>query len=98
MEKGHKIEIWNPVGEQEESNLKLAARLNNLEGKTMGLLDNLKPNASVIVTRAGKRLAEKFPSSKIIACSKPEQAAPLPEAIIREFSEKCSLVINALAD
>jgi len=98
MEKGRKIEILNPVGEQEESNLKLAARLDNLEGKTIGLLDNLKPNASVIVARAGKRLAEKFPSAKIIGRSKPEQAAPLPEAIIREFSEKCSLVINALAD
>ena len=98
MEKSRKIEILNPVGEQEESNLKLATRLDSLEGKSIGLLDNLKPNASVITARAGQKLVEKFPSLKIIPRSKPEQAAPIPEAIVREFSEKCSLVINALAD
>jgi len=98
MEKSRKIEMANPVGEQEESNLRLATRPNSLEGKTIGLLDNLKPNASVIVARAGKRLAERFPSLKFIVRSKPEQAIPVPEAIVREFREKCSFVINALAD
>ncbi len=98
MEKSRKIEIWNPIGEQEDLNLKLAPRLDSLEGKTIGLLDNLKPNASTITARAGKKLSEKFPSIKIIARSKPEQSAPVPETIIREFSEKCSLVVNALGD
>jgi len=98
MEKGRKIEIWNPVGKQEDLNLKLAKRLSSLEGKTIGLLDNLKPNGSVIVARAGQRLAERFPSVRMIARSKPEQAAPVPEAIVREFSEKCSLVLNAVAN
>lgn len=98
MEKSRKITILNPVAAPEELNLPLAHRLGSLEGKMIGLLDNLKPNASVIVARAGQRLAGKFSSLKILARSKPEQAAPVPEAILREFSEKCSLVINALAD
>jgi hypothetical protein len=98
MEKRGKIEILNPLGGQEEVSLKLAPRLKRLEGKTIGLLDNLKPNADVIVSRAGKRLAERIPSVKILARSKPEQAIPAPEPILREFAEKCSLVINALGD
>ena len=98
MEKRGKIEILNPLGEQEDLSLKLASRLKSLEGKTIGLLDNLKPNANVIVSRAGKMLAERIPSVKILARSKPEQAIPVPEPILREFSERCSLVVNALGD
>lgn len=96
MEKGRKIQIWNPVAEREELNLKLTGRLQNLEGKTVGLLDNLKPNANVIVSRAARMLAERVPSLKIISRSKPVQAAPVPEPIVQEFSGKCALVLNAL--
>lgn len=98
MEKGRKIEIWNPAGEQEDSNLVLAARRQSLEGKTIGLLDNLKPSGNVIVARAGQRMAERFPGVKLLARSKPEQAAPVPEGILREFTEQCSLVFNAVAN
>ncbi len=98
MEKARKIEILNPLGEQEGLSLQLAARLKSLDGKTIGLLDNLKPNADIIVSRAAKMLAERIPSVKILARSKPDQAIPVPEAILQEFSEKCSLVLNALGD
>jgi hypothetical protein len=98
MGKSRKIKILNPVGEPEILKFNLAPRPNHIEGKTIGLLDNLKPNANVILDWASRRLVDKLSSLKVIAKSKPVQAAPIPEAIIREFSEKCDLVINALSD
>ena len=98
MEKSRKTVILNPVGEPEILKFNLAPRPNHIGGKTIGLLDNLKPNANIILDWASKRLVDKFSSLKVIARSKPIQAAPVPEAIIREFSEKCDLVINALSD
>jgi hypothetical protein len=98
MEKSRKIVILNPVGEAEILKFNLAPRPNHIEGKTIGLLDNLKPNANVILDRASRGLVDKFSSVKVVAKSKPIQAAPIPEGIIREFSEKCDLVINALSD
>jgi hypothetical protein len=93
-----KMQILNPVAEKEELNYSLAERLKSLEGRTVGLLDNLKPNANVIVSRAARMLAIRFPSIQIISRSKPVQAAPVPDSIVQEFSERCALVLNALGD
>ena len=98
MSRPGKIQILNPVAEKEELDYSLAERLKNLGGKTVGLLDNLKPNANVIVSRAARMLADRVPSIQIISRSKPVQAAPVPESIVQEFSQKCALVLNALGD
>ncbi len=95
--KNGKITLLSPVGEPEILDFPLAPRLNSIEGKTIGLLDNLKSNASVVLDWTTKRLADRYSSLEFISRRKPVQAAPVPEAIVKEFREKCDFVIVALA-
>jgi hypothetical protein len=59
-------ELVNPAGVIKITPIKMAARINSLEGKTIGLKWNQKPNGNIFLDRIAELLKEKVPSAKII--------------------------------
>ena len=45
----NKIKIVNPVGQRAVERMALARRLDTLKGKSIGCIDNIKPNAGLFI-------------------------------------------------
>ncbi len=73
-------------------------RIDSLEGVTLGLLCNSKPNAQVLLDAVAAGIGEKLALGGIVRAHKavPSEAAP-PE-VYANLAESCGAVIFASAD
>lgn len=73
-------------------------RLESLEGVTLGLLCNSKPNAQVLLDAVAAGIGEKVALGRVVRAHKavPSEAAP-PE-VYATLAESCGAVIFATAD
>lgn len=90
--------LYNPTVAPAKSTATLAARLPDLQGKTIGLLDISKAKGNFFLDRLAERLEEQFQPREIIRRMKPTFARPAPEETRQELAQKCDLIIEALAD
>ncbi len=99
-------ELINPEGVVTIKPVELAARLDSLEGKTVALRWNGKPNGDLFLNRIGELLAEKVKNVKIVKVwetahdtavisSNPERSKRITETIA---SLKPDIVIASSAD
>lgn len=76
--------LLNPVGEVGPLDLGLAPRLPDLNGKVLGLIDNAKPNADVLMAKVEQLLTERYRFSRIFRTRKrhglffPTFGSPIP--------------------
>ncbi len=89
------IQIVDPTARGERHEKNLARRGPDLHGKTVGLLDNSKPNADNFLERVGELLKREYRDIKIISRRKNNrtEAACLPELL-----QTCDVVVTAFAD
>ncbi len=59
-------ELVNPAGVIKVTPIKMAARINSLEGKTVALKWNQKPNGQIFLDRVAELLKEKVKGVKIV--------------------------------
>ena len=89
------IEILDPTLRIDEV-IALAPRLQSLEGKVLGLLDNTKEKADVFLTTLGDCLREQFGVKTVLKQRKASYSLVATPAIIAELSETCDCVITAM--
>ena len=90
------IEIVSPVGQSASKKTGIAPRnRDSLQGLSIGLLDNNKPNADKFLEFVGELLKRRNNAIELIPKRKMSrtEADCLPELIAR-----CDVVINAFAD
>ncbi len=96
MVRRRSLPLINPLGFSNATRSNLAKRLGTLKGKTIGLLDNAKPRADVILDEVKKYL-----ESEGAICSiyefKPHLAKPLPQEQIERLA-KADAVVGAIGD
>jgi len=96
MSGGSKLRLINPIGfPQQGGETALATRLLSLEGKTIGLIDNIKPNVGPFLDRIKERIAEQFPSVNFLLVRKNFTSSRL---IANELEGKVQGLINAWGD
>ena len=96
MSEGAKLRLINPIGfPQPGGEATLAQRLNSLEGKTLGLIDNIKPNVGPFLERIKERIVQEFPSVKFVLVRKNFTSSRL---IANELEGKVQGLINAWGD
>lgn len=88
--------ILNPLGLSGSEQSRLAPRLDSLQGKTIGLLDNAKPRADIILEEVKKYLEAKGAICSIYEF-KPHLAKPLPQEQIDRLA-KADAVVGAIGD
>ncbi len=86
-----------PAARPAPAGLRPAPRLDSLSGKFVGILNNDKPGAEVLLARLEKRLKEVSALSGSLWVMK-HPGARIPEPMLKELSEKCDFVVNALGD
>jgi hypothetical protein len=73
-----------------------ATRKDSLEGVTIGLLDISKPRGNVFLDRLDELLTAR--GLRVERYAKPTFTKPAPVDLRHEISQRCDVVIEALAD
>lgn len=88
--------LLDPTARASAAAIELAPRVDDLAGRTVGLLDISKPRGDVFLDRLEKRLTER--GALVRRYTKPTFSKPAPVDLRHEISSQCEAVIEALAD
>ena len=73
-------------------------RLESLDGVTLGLLCNSKPNAQVLLDEVADGIASRFPLGGVIRARKASPSEPAPPEVYSNLASVCGAAIFATAD
>jgi len=88
--------LLDPTSEKQPAIRTRLARLPSLEGRTVGLLDIVKPRGDLFLDRLEERLRER--GAQVERFRKPTFTKPAPVDLRQEIATKCDAVVEALAD
>ncbi len=88
------ITVLNPTGRVVASDSKIAPRLQDLNKKTLGLIDNQKYCADIILDVLKNNLSSKYNFKEIITFKKTSSAEPAD--FIDDFPGKFDCIINGV--
>ncbi len=88
--------LLDPTGERAPATRERVARLDSLDGKTVGLLDISKPRGDLFLDRLEQHLRER--GADVKRYKKPTFTKPAPVDLRHEIAVECDAVVEALAD
>jgi hypothetical protein len=86
----------DPTAGGTRAKIALAPRPMDLAGKVVGLLDNTKEQADVILETVGQALRERYGVAKVIIRRKEAFSRPATEALINEMAKEVQVAAAAL--
>ena len=90
------IEILSPIAEARTSERPLARREGNIQGKTIGFLNNRKANAGLLLEHVESLLHERCGDFSVVKGEK-NAALAAPEEVMARLST-CAVVVAAIGD
>jgi hypothetical protein len=90
--------VYNPTAPPHNRPRDLTRTLGNLSGKTVGFIDNAKPNFNFLVDDLAELLVADYGVKAVIKRAKRGASMPAPEAYVAELAEACDLVITGSGD
>ena len=96
------IEVLDPTARTMTVELEIAPRVDDLNGKVIGLLNNGKPNFAIFLSRVEELLSQRFKFAEIVHVDKALAgsgvAGPLPADEMEKFAARCEVVVNGMCD
>ena len=86
----------DPTLEIGKVKLAMAPRAKDLAGKVVGLLDNTKEQADLILETVGKALRERYGVARVIIRRKEMFSKPATEDLINEMANEVQVAVAAL--
>jgi hypothetical protein len=90
--------IFDPTARYADEPQQLRRTLSTLKGKVVGFIDNRKPNFNYLVDDLAELLIEKYGVVSVIKRAKPATAVAASEAVMKELTAECDLVITGSGD
>jgi hypothetical protein len=91
--------LLDPTGDSNRAtNTTLAPRPQSLQGMTVGLLDNTKPNGAVILRAVGRELQERYGVREIRMFRKGYFGTPVEESVVNQMLHNCDFAVAAIGD
>jgi len=92
--------ILSPEGKAQTSAPRVAGvpQFSDLRGKTIGLLDNSKPNADKLTERLAELLKQRYGAADIIRRRKITAQQGAPKQYLDELASKAHLILSGLGD
>jgi hypothetical protein len=78
--------------------LTLATRRPGLAGVRVGLMDNTKHNAALLLAEIGRLLTAEHAVTVTVEATKANFAAPAPPDLVNRYREACDVVITGVGD
>ena len=95
MASANMINLVNPVGQREVTRVALARRLDSLEGKSIGFIDNIKPNANLFIQYVEEMMRADYPG---IATHTVRKNFTSSKLIAHELDGRVEALVNAWGD
>lgn len=96
------IEVLNPTAKAVSVEMEIAPRIDDLNGKVIGFLENGKPNADIFLSRVRELLCQNFKSVEIVYTKKSGESTggsfPFPADQMEKLAAKCDVVVNGVCD
>lgn len=92
---GNTVRLVNPVGPRAAAAIALAPRLASLAGKSIGLIDNIKPNANLFIQYIEEMLRSDYPDIRTQTVRKNFTSSRL---IADQLAGKVDALVNAWGD
>ena len=90
--------VYDPTAPSHNRPRELGMALGDLKGRTVGFIDNAKPNFSILVDDLAELLIGRHGVKAVIKRAKRGPSMPAPEACITELAQQCDLVITGSGD
>jgi uncharacterized NAD-dependent epimerase/dehydratase family protein len=92
--------LLDPTGEGNlGTNTSLAQpRPHSLAGLTVGLLENTKPNATVLLHAVGRELQDKYGVREVRMFRKGYFGTPVEESVVQQMLHNCDFAVAAIGD
>jgi hypothetical protein len=91
--------LLDPTGDGDRAaDTSLAPRLRSLRGLTAGLLDNTKPNASVLLSEIASELRRRYGLRGSVMHAKGYFGTPVEESQIQRILHSCDFVVAGVGD
>lgn len=91
------IRVLDPSSEANPQEIKPAARLKSLSGKTVGFISNGKEGAAGFFVHLDRLLRERYEVARIVLHTKSNYSAPAEQSIIDDV-KNWDLAISGLGD
>jgi len=75
-----------------------AHKVSSLAGKTIGFIDNAKPNFNLLVDDLAELLVSRYGVAVVLKRAKRGASMPAPDPVVNELAEQCVLVITGSGD
>lgn len=92
------IEVLSPAGKAKQNPQGMAERLATLDGKVVGILDNGKPNADLLLREVADKLKSRYGISEVIAFRKRTVNEAASQDILQSLSSRADAVVVATGD
>jgi len=90
--------VYDPTAPSHNRPRELTTTLGHLNGKTVGFIDNAKPNFNFLVDDLAELLVTQYGVKTVIKRAKRGASMPAPEAYVAELAQHCDLVITGSGD
>lgn len=91
--------LVNPTSSSASAAFALAPRRHqDLNGKTVGLLDNTKYNSDRLLDALGELLEQRYQVAGLVKERKPYFGRPVPDDQAKALAERCDVVVTAVGD
>lgn len=97
-EQSRGLVVLDPTNSAEFVEVSLAPRLDSLEGKVVGFLDNSKLNADRFLALLEQELASRYHLAEVVRARKPSGSRICPEEILSDLVSRCDAIITAVGD
>jgi hypothetical protein len=91
----NRIKLVNPIGQRAVTRVALAPRLDTLKGKSIGFIDNIKPNAGLFIRYIEEMIRADYPGVETHTVRKNFTSSKL---IANELEGKVQALVNAWGD
>ncbi len=86
----------DPTAGTGKARIPLAPRPADLAGKVVGLLDNTKEQADVILATLADALQSRYGVAKVVIRRKEHYSKPAPDALIEEMAREVDVAVAAV--
>jgi hypothetical protein len=91
--------LLDPTGDTDQvADMTLAPRLRSIRGLTVGLLDNTKPNASVLLSEVASTLQREHGLRASVTYAKGYFGTPAEESQIQRILRNCDFAVAGIGD
>jgi hypothetical protein len=99
IQTGTRLVVYDPtIAPNPGPGFHQAPRLDTLEGKVVGLIDNSKTNSDRFLARVAELLTERYGVAQVITHRKPSASRPIAPDMADDLAAKCDLVVAAVGD